>query len=161
MSTTSKLGIREYVFCWHTLCDSGFHVHVCLCALAIRQALRCVMILRKCEISLPSSEVFLIGAMINIKKDIAALEKAVTYLDNRVPQSPGTEKTIDDLSRLARKNGLRTKKIRALTPVMPITTELKLGAVVENKKKNEYEYREMMVELEGGFKKFLFLPAGY
>ena len=100
-------------------------------------------------------------AMVNIQQDITDLEKAVKYMDARVPMAPGTEKTIGDLSRLARKHELRTKKIRALTPIKPMTTELKLGAAAAAEpNKKEYEFRELDLELEGEFKNFYsFLQA--
>lgn len=159
MNNTSKLGPREYVFI-----SILFIIPVAMFMFVFSPRSKASAKMHEDTLQkrkqLDEFRLVRDEAMSNINKDIAELEKTVAYLDKRVPQNSGTDKPIGELSRLAREHGLRRKKITALTSVLPRTTELKATAEVKNKKKKEYEYRELMVELEGDFKDFYsFLQA--
>lgn len=159
MIETSKVGIREYVFIGMLFV---IPVAMFMFVFAPRSKATAKMSDDTMQMQKQLDEFRLVrdGAMVNIKKDITVLERAAEYLDKRVPEHPGTEKTIGDISQLAREHDLRTKTIRAMTPIMPATAELKAGAQAANSKKKEYEFRELTVELEGSFKNFYsFLQA--
>ncbi len=159
MIDTSKLGIREYVFV-----GILFVIPVAMFMFVFLPRSKATATMGDDTLQMQKQ----LGefrqvrdqAMVNIREDISELDKVVEHLDKRVPDNPGTEKTIGDISRLAREHGLRTKTIRAMTPILPATTELKVGAAAAKKKEKEYEYRELMIEMEGGFQNFYsFLQA--
>ena len=159
MSDASKLGLREYVFIGILF---AIPVAMFIFVFSPRSKASAKMYDDTSQMQTQLGEFRLVrdDAMINIKKDIAELEKAVEYMDKRIPQNPETEKTIGDLSRLAREHDLRTKNISALRPILPVAMKLNAAAEAKNKKKKEYEYRELVLKLEGDFNNFYsFLQA--
>lgn len=157
MKNLSKLGFREYVFV-----AIIFVIPVAMVMLVFSPRSKANAKMRddtsQMRTQLVDFGLVRDGAMSSIKKDIAELEKATEYLDKRVPQEPETEKTLGELSALAEEHNLRRKKSSILTPLLPMTMKLKNEAT--EKKKDEYGYRVLTIELEGGFNNFYsFLQA--
>jgi len=162
MKMSSKFGPREYVFIGILFVIPAV---MSMCVLSPRSLANAQMRDDSAGKRKQLGEFTLIRerATQQVSDNIVELEKAVLHLQDRVPKLANIEKTIGDLSQMARDNGLRTKNIRALPAEVqrkPAEPTAPAAQKTAEKPKREYKHRVLTMEVKGTFPNFYsFLQA--
>jgi len=162
MKTSSKFGPREYIFIGMLFV---IPVVMSMCVLSPRSKANAQMRDDSAVKRRQLGEFTLIRerAMQQVNDNIVELEKAVLHLQDRVPKLANIEKTIGDLSQMARANSMRTKNIRAMPAEAqrkPVGPTLLTAQKNVRKPEKEYKHRDLTMEVKGTFPNFYsFLQA--